>query len=128
MASPEDVLVGLLIACWGWRVWCLLYSSYSVADAVTPKTGAGGARFLIAGALVVASTLVRMAPASDAPALSLANRLLSVPSEMYTMYFAHRYLGPAFNSRRFTALLYALTLFSVLETLYSICSDLKRLQ
>ncbi|CAH2034400.1 unnamed protein product, partial [Iphiclides podalirius] len=127
MSSPEGALTALLIACWGWRSWALLYSSYSVADAVTPRRG-GGATCAVAGALVLASVLVRMTPAADLPALSLANRLLGVPSEVYTLYFAHKYVAPALGSRRFAVLLYALTLFSVVENLYSIYSDLERLQ
>ncbi|KPI96058.1 hypothetical protein RR46_06792 [Papilio xuthus] len=111
---PEEALAGLLIACWGWRIWSLIYSSYSIADVLTFKSSSVTPRVVVTGTLIIVSLFFHIVPPSEFPLFSLINKVLSIPSEMYTLYFAHRYVSPALNSRRFTALLYFLTILSVI--------------
>lgn len=126
--TPEETLAGLLLACWGWRIWSLFYSSYSIADVITFKSSSVTPRLLVTGTLIVISLFLHLVPPSEFPLLSLINKLLSIPSEMYTLYFAHRYVSPTLNSRRFTVVLYLLTILSVITTLYSIYVDLEKLK
>lgn len=128
MSNPETVLTWLLYLFWMWRVCTFLYSSYSISDVMTPSCASGRVKSYVMFSVMASCVLLQLVPTAQFPRVSLAKRIISIPSQGYSLYFAHRYIGRTLASQRVTIFLYVVTVLSILETLYMIKSDWNRIE
>lgn len=128
MTNPEAFLTGLLYFFWVWRIGSFLYSSYSVSESVTPSCAGTGVKLVVMVLLMSSSLLLHLVPLAEFPRLSLANRIISVPSQVNSLCFLHRYVGPTLDSKRVTVLLCIVSVMSIVETIYMIHVDWNRIE
>lgn len=128
MPRPEELLACVLVFAWVWRVGSSVCSSYAISDAITPSYFGAGVKTSLAALQVFSGLVLDLLPLSEFPRASLARRILSIPSQVYTLYYANVYIGPALDSRRFTIFIYLLSLLCILETAYKINNDWNRIE
>lgn len=128
MSTPEVVLTGLLQLIWLWRIFSTFYSSYSISGLVTPESASAWVKSVVTFSVMATSVFLQFIPREEYPRVSLASRLLSIPSQCYSLYFAHKYVGGALDSRRVNIFLYVITFLIILETLYMLSIDWSRIE
>ncbi|CAK1555034.1 unnamed protein product [Leptosia nina] len=128
MPDPEAVLAGLLACAWLWRIGSTVYAAYSISNAVGPDCLGTNFKHFVAGLQILITLVVNLIPLSKFPRISLATRFISIPSQACTLYYANAYIGPLLDSKRVTVLLYAMTLLSILETVYKVTLDWSRIE
>lgn len=128
MSNFEKFITTSFYLFWTWRVCSFLYSSYSVSETITPANAGTKIKTFLMMCLMVASMILHAMPLKESPRLSLANTIVSIPSQLHTILFLHQYVGPTIDSARFTVALYIMSFLSVVETLYLIYVDLERME
>lgn len=120
MTSLDECLRGLFYVLFVWRIGSYFYTSYWVSETLLPRSTGCGGKVLITVSLMASACLLTFLPISEFPRLCLMNRILSIPSQLNTIYFMHGYLAPAIDSSRVTVLCWVVTFLSVIETVYLI--------
>lgn len=128
MPPPNHLVTGVLTVAWIWHICSSLYSSYSISEKITPTQFGAGVKLFLTGVQLFAAFLMDVLPLSEFPKISLAHRLLSIPSQAYTLYYANKYIGPTLDSRRVTIVVAIISVLCVLETIYMISLDWSRIE
>ncbi|PZC80014.1 hypothetical protein B5X24_HaOG215483 [Helicoverpa armigera] len=101
--------------------------SYTVTQALSPENTGAKVKTVLMMCLMVSSSCIHAIPLEKYPRLSLASTILSIPSQVNTIVFMHRYVEPVFNDLKIVVLLRLISLVSVLETIFLIHADFTRL-
>lgn len=128
MPTPETLLTALLVLAWSWRIGSSFYSSYSISEFVTPICFGNNVKLFITAIQIIVAVVLELMPLSEFPRVSLAHRILSIPPQAYTLYYANRYIGPTLDSRRVTIFVYIISILCILETVYKINLDWSRIE
>lgn len=128
MPRPEAFLSALLVLAWTWRIGSSLYASYSLSEAITPTCFGNNVKTGLAVLQICAIVILDFLPLSNFPRISLAHRIISIPTQAYTLYYANKYIGPTLDSRRVTIVLYIISVLCILETVYKINVDWNRIE
>lgn len=128
MTKPEVLLSCLLALAWLWRIGSSMYSSYTISVAITPSYFGNGVKIFITALQIITEVILDLMPLSGFPRISLAHRIMGIPSQAYTLYYANKYIGPTLDSRRVTILIYVISILCFLETVYKINSDWSRIE
>lgn len=110
------------------RTICVLFANYSASDALTSKKILLYLRLALQALMTIASSFLQLVPLQQYPRLSLANRLLSIPSQFYTIYVANVQVAPALHVPGFTVSTVILTIISVLHTAFGIWTDVQKIE
>lgn len=127
MSRPEEFLNRLLYLFWAWRIGSSLCLSYSVSEAVTPLCAGTGVKVVVMVVLMSICLVPHLLPMAEFPRISLVNRIISVPSQINSIYMLNRYVGPSLDCKRFTHLLIIASVLAVVETIYLIHVDWDRI-
>lgn len=124
--TVRKYVTGLFYFFWTWRIGSFWYSSYSLADMVTPTDSGMKLKGMVMVIMMVASAILHAVPLEQFPILSLASTIASVPSQIHTIIIVYQYLRPAVGNTKYSVLLYLITMLSVFETGYLIYIDCNR--
>lgn len=111
-----------------YRVICVLFANYSLSDAITPKKILLCFRLVLEVLMTIGSSFLQLVPLKQYPRLSLINRLLSIPSQFYTLYVANAYVAPALKVPCVTVTVVTITIMSVLLTAFGIWTDVQKIE
>lgn len=111
-----------------YRAICVLFANYSASEAITPKKIFLYLRLVMEALMIITSTFLQLVPLKRYPRLSLVNRILSIPSQLYTLYVANAYIAPALKFTWFTVTMVLVTIMSVAFTAFGIWSDVQKIE
>lgn len=78
--------------------------------------------------MTITSSFLQLVPLQRYPRLSLANRILSIPSQFYSLYVANAYVAPAVKVTWFTVITVTITIVSVMFTAFGIYTDVQKIE
>ncbi|CAG4955187.1 unnamed protein product [Colias eurytheme] len=128
MPQTETLLTGLLACAWLWRICSSIYAVYSISSAVSPECFGTKFKIYLSAFQLLLTIVMSLIPMSNFPRISLMYRIISIPSQAYTLYYANVYIAPIIDSQRVTVFLYVITVVCVVETAYKIKMDWSRIE
>lgn len=111
-----------------YRVICVFFANYSASQAITPKKIFLYLRLVLEALMTIASSFLQLVPLKLYPRLSIANRILSIPSQFYTLYVANAYVAPTLKVTWITVTIVTITIMSVMLTAFGIWTDVQKIQ
>lgn len=111
-----------------YRVICVLFANFSASEAITPKKIFLYIRLVLEALMTITSSFLQLVPLKRYPRLSIINRILSIPSQFYTLYAANVYVAPALKVTWVTVTTVTITLMSVMLTAFGIWTDVKKIE
>lgn len=111
-----------------YRAICVLFATYSASDAITPKKIFLYLRLVLETLMTIVSSFLQLVPLKRYPRLSLVNRILSIPSQFYTLYVANAYIAPTLKVTWITVTIVTVTITSVVFTAFGIWSDVQKIE
>lgn len=122
--TGESITHCLLI----YRVICVIFANYAASEAITPKKIFLYVRLAIEALMTITSSILQLVPLKRYPRLSLANRILSIPAQFYTLYVANAYVAPTLKVTWVTVSIVTVTIMSVTLTALGIWSDVQKIE
>lgn len=111
-----------------YRVISVLIANVHATDAMTPKNIIAQLRLALQAIMTIISSFLQLVPLKNYPRLSIFHRVLSIPSQIYTLYVANAYIAPFVQSTFVTMGIVITTIMSVVVTAFGIWTDTLKIE
>lgn len=110
-----------------YRVICVVLANLTVSEAITPRKIILYLRLALQAFITITSSFLQLVPLQRYPRLSIFNRILSIPSQFYTLYVVNAYVAPILKTTWVTITIVAITIMSVMLTAFGIWIDVQKI-